>query len=307
MTDEREFLTEEEAHRLWERAAQLQAEAARRAEARAASHAEEELSEDAWSRPDGYALTHVRAAALEAGIGEDFLEAALAEVHADRATRLASPGKRRFSRWLLGRPSDSVTARRIVQASPREILKAMERILPEEPYALTLRERLGDPESGGTLVFDMQGVGFTSQGQPGFKGDASQADLRSVYVTLAPLPGDPPRTEVTLRSPVAWAFRLNAGLSGGLSILGGGITLLLAGAVGSSMAFLGPVGFGLLVATGGTAGGLATLTGMRTLYRYGLRRGARALDGLLANVAATAQGGWGIAAGSEKGAEPTAP
>jgi len=296
MHDERDFLTEAEAHRLWERAAQLQAEEARRAEVRASSGAEPEPPEEASARPHGYALAHVRAAALEVGIGVEFVEAALAEVHADRATRLASPGKHRLSRWLLGNPSETVEARRVVHASPAEVLQAMERILPVEPYTLTLRERLGDAESRGTLVFDIQGVGFASQGVPGFKGDASHADLRQVYFTLARLPGDAPRTAVTVRSPVAWAFRLNAGLYTGLSVLAGGITLLLTGAVGSGAAFLGPIGLGLLVAVGGAAGCAGTLTGLRTVYRYGLGRGVRALEGLLAAVAAKAEGGWGIKA-----------
>jgi hypothetical protein len=298
MADEREFLSEHEARRLWERAAQLQAEEARRAEARAASEAGESVLGDGSDRGDGYALTHVRAAAMEAGIGEDFVEAALAEVHAERATRRASPGTRRFSRWFLGGPSDSISVRRVIRTTPVQVLQAMERLLPEEPYQLTLRERVGDPESGGTLVFDIQGVGFTTQGVPGFKGDASQGDLRQVFVTLSRLPGDGQRTEVTVRSPVAWAFRLNAAASGGLSVLGGGIALLLAGAIGSGLPFLGPIGFGVLVATGGTAGGAGTLTLMRAVYRYGLRRGSRALEGLLAAVAAQAEGGWGLAAPS---------
>ncbi|MCG6958064.1 MAG: hypothetical protein LJF04_18905 [Gemmatimonadetes bacterium] len=118
MTEEREYLTEAEALRLWERAAQLQAEEARRSEALAISETEGDLPGDASSRSDGYALTHVRTAALEAGIGEEFVEAALAEVHADRATRLAPPGKRRFSRWLLGNPSEALTVRRTIRASP---------------------------------------------------------------------------------------------------------------------------------------------------------------------------------------------
>lgn len=305
MTDERDVLTEAEARRLWERAAQLQAEEARRAEARAASDADGEVAREAPSRPDGYALAHVRAAGVEAGIGVEFLEAALAEMHADRATRLASPGRRPFSRWLLGRPPESITARRVVHAWPAQILEAMEHILPQEPYTLTLRERLGTPEAGGTLAFDIQGVGLMAQGSPGFKGDASHADLRQVYVTLARLPGDAPRTEFTVRSPVAWAFRLNAGVYGGLSVLGGGITLLLTGAIASGLTFLGPVGLGLVVAAGGTAGGVGTLTGLRAVYRYGLRRGVRALEGLLATVAAKAEGGWGITsrAQNEDGAD----
>ena len=55
-----EILSEEEAARLWERAAHLQAEAARRIEAPDVR--------GAATAPAGYALTRVRSAALEAGI-----------------------------------------------------------------------------------------------------------------------------------------------------------------------------------------------------------------------------------------------
>ena len=76
------FLSEEEAARFWQRAAQLQAEAAQKAEALAGGREGEEADVDP---PEGYALTHVRSAALEAGISEKFMDAALADVHAERA------------------------------------------------------------------------------------------------------------------------------------------------------------------------------------------------------------------------------
>ncbi len=60
-----EVLSEEEAARLWERAAQLQAEAAGRIEA-------PEVTDAAMASP-GYALAHVRSAALEAGIASEFV------------------------------------------------------------------------------------------------------------------------------------------------------------------------------------------------------------------------------------------
>lgn len=305
MTHEEDFLTEAEALRLWQRAAQLQAEEARRAEARAASDAEGELAGSGDRGADGYALTHVRSAALEAGIGEEFVEAALAEVKSDRAIQKASgPGRRLIARWILGNPDDSLTTRRIIQAAPATILASMEAVFPVEPYTLTLRERLGDPAAGGTLAFDIQGVGFSTAATPGFRGDVSYADLRQVFVTLTPLPGDTPRTEVTLRAPVAWAFRINAAVSGAMTVMSGGISMMLATAVGVGLGVLGPVGTGILVAAGGGLGGAAGLSGFRALYRYGHGRGRRALEALLANVAAKAEGGWGFASTEPPGSLP---
>lgn len=301
-----DVLSEAEAARLWQRAAQLQAEEARRAEARAASEAAGELPGEGRDQTEGYALTHVRSAALEAGIGSEFVDAALAEVQAERALRGPAPmGRRRLSRWLLRAPDEALTCRRVIRSAPEKVLEAMEAILPEPPYELLLRERIGDPLRGGTLAFDIQGVGFVSGNQPGFKGDASFADLRQVFATVTLLPGVPPRTELTVRAPVAWAFRLNAALSGGLSVMGGGLALLLTGAVATSVGALGPVAVGLLVAAGGGAGGAATLSLMRALYRHGLGRGERALDGILALVAAKAEGGWGIQSRTESEPGPT--
>ena len=65
-------LTEEEAARLWSRAAQLQAEAIRRSEASETA----EASADLVAR-EGYDLEHVRTAAIEAGIGAEHFDAAL--------------------------------------------------------------------------------------------------------------------------------------------------------------------------------------------------------------------------------------
>ena len=88
-----EFLNEEEAAQLWQRAAQLQAEAARRAEKAESDRAETEASGETAdvAPPEGYALTHVRSAALEVGIANEFVDAALADLRAGRAL---SQGKR---------------------------------------------------------------------------------------------------------------------------------------------------------------------------------------------------------------------
>ena len=109
MDPDPKFLSEEEAARFWQRAAQLQAEAADSAEALARDPEDEDADADP---PEGYALTHVRAAALEAGISEKFMDAALADLQAERAL----PRKRRgwsLARSILKHPTDTITVRRV--------------------------------------------------------------------------------------------------------------------------------------------------------------------------------------------------
>lgn len=294
MSDERERLSQTEALRLWQRAAQLQADAARRDEPWPGGEAEVVDAAVQRREEDGYALEDVRAAALEAGISEQYLETALAERAAERAVASsAPPGRQRFSGWVLGHPPDAVEARRVVRADAPTVLAAMEEVLPKEPFGLLLRDRIGDPSAGGTLVFDIQGVGFTVSGA-GFKGDASFADLRQVFATLMSLPGEPPSTELVLRSPVAWARRLNAVLLGGLSGLGGVLGLSAGVAVGLGLSFVGPVVAGVAAATGLVGGARLSLGGLRMLHRYGLEKGTKALEAVAATVAAKAEGGWGF-------------
>ena len=75
-------LSKEEADRVWGRAAQLQADAA--GDLQKASTVE---ADDQGTPSQGYALAHVRAAALEAGIADEFVEAALGNVRAERLSR----------------------------------------------------------------------------------------------------------------------------------------------------------------------------------------------------------------------------
>ena len=143
MDPDPKFLSEEEAARFWQRAAQLQAEAAQKAEALA----EEPGSEDAdGAPPEGYALTHVRSAALEAGISEEFMDAALADLRAERAL----PRKKRkwsLPRWILKNPSETITVRRVIEAPPAEVLSAARAgsALGISPSATARRRTRGAP------------------------------------------------------------------------------------------------------------------------------------------------------------------
>lgn len=205
--NQEDFLSQEEATRLWRRAAKIQAEAARQAEMDAAREVTRELdAEQAARSAEGYALTHVRAAAVEAGIGAEFVDAALSDIRAERA--LGGSGGARLARRLLGNPDEALAVSRVINAPVEEVLEAMESVMPGEPFGLTLRDRRGDPASGGLLIFDIPGASLLGAQQPGFLGQASYADLREIYASLRTL-GDA-SCELTLRSPVAWAFALNA-------------------------------------------------------------------------------------------------
>lgn len=291
-------LTEEQAAHLWQRAAALQAEAARAAES-----ADDEADTTALVPHEGYELDHVRSAAIEAGIGAEFLDAALADMRAEVATRPAKP-KGAFVRFFLGEDMpDSVTVRRVVRAPPVDVLKSMEELVPKEPYKLSLKDRKGDPLNGGVLIFDIMGVSFVVTEGAGFTTQAATADLREVVVSLRPLQ-EGAACEVTLRGPVAWAQRINAALGSVMVGIGTGAGTGLGWLAGSvvSGALLGTgVGAGVAAAAAAvsTAGvvltsGVASMKGFRWIYRYSLRQGEKGLDQLVGAIAVHAQGGWGL-------------
>jgi len=289
-------LTEEEAARLWQRAAHLQAEAAQKAEA---ADVDEAIESTDVARTDGYQVEHVRAAAVEAGIGSEYLDAALADLRAEQAL---PPRKSlsRFSRRFLNDPPDAITVRRTIEAPGAEVLTAMQEIVPNEPYNLRLIDSQGDPLTGGLLIFDIEGAGFTPG--EGFKGQASAANLRQVFVSIRPVDNGA-SCELTLRGPVAWAFGLSAavgsamvGLIGGLGLLaswnfGGFAGAALGGLIGGPAAAV--VAAAITAGGTGAASGLG-LKGFRLLYDHEHRKGRKGLEGLASQVALRAQGGWGI-------------
>jgi len=301
-----DHLTEEEAARLWQRAAALQAEAAHLAEV--GSGEEEDDAGDARAgddeRDSGYAIEHVRAAALEAGIGAEYLDAALVDLKAERALPNARNRGVIAERVFPDLPG-AITVKRVIEATPNEVLDAMEKVFPEEPYQLSLLDQKGDVLEGGVLVFDIVGASmFESEG---FKGKVSASDLRQIYVSIHSLDGGR-RCEVTLRGPVAWAETRNTGIGavvialmggGGLAV-GGGAGGALAAAMATaglvSISVSGVIAAGLAVA-GLLGGGGAGTVGFRAMYRYSLRLGEKALEGLLSAVAVRAQGGWGLGRG----------
>ena len=310
MESDPEFLNEEEAAQLWQRAAQLQAEAARRAEKAESDRAETEAAGETAdvTPPEGYALTHVRSAALEVGIANEFVDAALADLRAGRAL---SQGKRgwRLARWFLKDPPETQTARRVIEAAAVDVLSATEAVFPGEPYRLTLTDRQGDPLKGGFLVFDVQGL--DSPFPRGFAIEAKYGGIRQVFLSLQPIEKATPSCEVTLRSPVAWSHNQDLAVGGVVTGITGAVGLGLGLAVATAPV-LGLSGIGVVVApailvAGGATGGGLGVKGYRAMYRYAMRRGQRALDGLLGAVASRTEGGWGITKSQDQEPPPALP
>ncbi len=313
MESDPEFLNEEEAAQLWQRAAQLQAEAARRAEKAESDRAETEAAAGDTADvapPEGYALTHVRSAALEVGIANEFVDAALADLRAERAL---PQGKRgwRLARWFLKDPPETQTARRVIEAAAVDVLSATEAVVREgEPYRLALTDRLGDPLKGGFLVFDVQGL--NSPFPRDFALEAKYGGIRQVFLSLQPIEEATPSCEVTLRSPVAWSHNQDLAVGGVVTGITGAVGLGLGLAGAAAVAAIGLSGIGVVVApailvAGGATGGGLGVKGYRAMYRYAMRRGQRALDGLLGAVASRAEGGWGITKSQDQEPPPALP
>jgi len=305
-----DFVSQEEATRLWKRAAEIQAEAARQAEIDAASTAAGDLDASLdTGASDGYALTHVRAAAVEAGIGQEYVDAALADLRTEQALSSGSGIARRF----LGNPDEALTASRVINAPIGEVLGAMEVVMPAEPFNLSLKDRRGDPEAGGLLIFTIPGASIAGASQPGFTGQVSYADLREIYASIRPV-GEA-SCVLTLRGPIAWAYSINAGIgslvTGGGAALGFGVgsgTAAVAAATLSAagLAAAAPIVAAVVVTGGLVAGGFGGRYFLRRLYRYGLSRGEVALESVVSAVAMKAEGGWGFSAKSlVESTEPT--
>ncbi|MGH7668536.1 MAG: hypothetical protein ACRENQ_03510 [Gemmatimonadaceae bacterium] len=279
MTDaDSEILSEDEAGSVWARAAELQAKAAGRVDA-------PDAQSSVMPAP-GYSLAHVRAAAVEAGIAAEFVDAAMADVREKRGIPTVQHSTA-LARRFLKQPPSAITVRRVVGAAPREVLVAMQAVFPEAPYRLTFSDQQGDPLDGGLLAFDIQGSNaFVFQG---FGFATRDAGLRKVLVSLRAIEESPDSCEVTLHSPVT-SHNLGFALGTLVSTVGGGAGL--AGGIGVGVAVgIAPL-LPAIAAVGLLAGGGLGLKGYRALYARSMRNARAALQGLVGAVAARAEGVW---------------
>ena len=265
-------LTEEEARQLWARAAQLQEEARLRA-----ADPQPESSGQDDGQPSGYALEHVREAAVEAGIERRFLDDAFDEVRA--GIRVAGPGLDRHITRFLGPGDRALETRRIIGAPAEVVLDAIYTVFTGEQSKLILLDQTGGhPLDGGALVFKAAGYDHTTP-----VGSAVMwSDIKEFIVRVRAV--DPESTEVEIRCPLEHSRKMNFGVG---ALLNGFVTL---GGGGAAVAGVTALGGALPLVVGGAA--VAGVTswllgkrGYRAIYRYALGKGRDGMQALLGQLA----------------------
>jgi eukaryotic-like serine/threonine-protein kinase len=277
-------LSEAQAAAVWKRAAQLQLEAARRLEERSEASARAAGSAEAGAAAptSSYRLRDVEEAAVEAGISQQYVALALAELATPAGAVAApvtiAPWQELFALRLLGDPRRSVSVSRTIPADPRRVLAAVGQVLQAPPFSLVLRDSVGGhPLAGGILVFDLPA--YTTGWLDGYAWMYVRYNCyaEQVRVTLRPVPGGEPAVELTLTVDAQAGWRKNLRDAGWLSALFGGTGAVVGAAIGIGALALGPLAVAPAVA-GLTVGAGATLTGIGPLYRWGLKKVRAELD-----------------------------
>ena len=293
-------ISEEQARALWRRAAELQAEAARRLEERSRQLAPQAHPADTVE-VEGYRLVDVRAAAEGAGISSEFLDRAIAE---SRNRVLAEGVRERPSAMaarFLGQPPHTMKVSRVIHAPAEEVYAAMQRILPGRPFRLSLIDHHGaDPLDGGVLVFKVPAFSYTATtADQSFAYEMAWVDLKQLLFSLRRLDTDPPATELTVHGSLTHSHKLNMWVGGSVSGVLASLSGLGGGFVGGTAAVaLGIGGLAAGAVVGFLAGGLAVgglaMLGWRALYRYALRRGEKAIRNLIGSIAVDIETGGGF-------------
>ena len=291
-------IPEEEAHELWRRAAELQAEAARRLEERSRQLVAREHPADTVD-VEGYRLADVRAAAEDAGISPEFLDHALVESRNRTLAEGADARPSAMAARFLGQPPRTLEVSRVIHAPAEEVYAAMQRILPEPPFRLSLIDHHGaDPIDGGVLVFKVPAYSYTAgTADQSFAYEMVWVDLKLLLFSLRRLDTDPPATELTVQGSLTYSHKLNMWVGGGIS----GLLAALGGVGGAFAGGAAAVAFGIgglavgaaivgFFSGGASFGGLAML-GNRRLYRYALRRGEKAIRNLIGSIAVNIETG----------------
>ncbi len=292
-----DVLSERDAMALWQRAAQLQAEAAHRME-RTVVLASPVTDDGAARLPaDSYRLKDVEAAAVEAGISRQFVAIALAE----RNTMASAGGagteplddrtERRIT-TMLGVTDRSISVSRVIKASPKTTLQLIGRVFTAGPYHLKVRETVnGHPLDGGILRFDIPDLykSITDGTVPAGVGStdtliyrcSGQLDLNVLNVTLKAR-GDAtsPECEVVVtgdlrdgqRKNLKWAYWSIAGTSTGF----GGAALAIGIKVMGGLAMATP-----LVAGVAALAAFGAMAGYRALFRHALKKAHEEIDKML--------------------------
>ena len=286
MSPNDEHVSEEAARAIWRRAAQLQAEAERRAEEhlrRLPTVGEAEVAEE------GYRSEDVRAAGEEAGIAPEFVEIALAEAAASGESSSAlTPRDVAGARIFLGATQSTLEATATVPGSVQSVSAAALQVFTGHPCLLQAGEVAELPSwAGRVLVFNVPAFDWTVTANPPFVEKASVVGLKQLHVAIRPLPGDTPTCEVVVAGDLTVGarsrWRWSAASAVGSGAAGGALGVSLAGSAIAGALLVVP-------AIAGVAAGGAAAVGVWALtYRYYRGQLGKALRESLALLSGSAR------------------
>jgi len=290
-------LTEEEALRLWERAAELQAEADPHGHL---PDGDGDVPAD--TATPGYAVDVVRQAALDAGIDPEFVDQALVEVRTEaesgRLDRWADRFLKDVPKWL--------TVRRTLDASPVETYGSLQRVLPNSPYEFNLIGTRGaSPLEGGRLIFEVPNqVGFVTQGNSTVYDIRHYADILEIEVSLRAVGENGTQTELEITAQLVRGRRvafLAAQVVGGVAFMP---AFFFTGVFTGAVLGLEIIPVLALAAAGGGGGFLGGRSAFRPLYRWAIRRAEKAFERLISAIAVDVRTGGAFAPRGDRGALP---
>ncbi len=282
-------ISESEAVAIWQRAAQLQAEAAHRME-RAPALQRADTQGTSLVDDSGFRLRDVEAAAVEAGISKQYVALALAERKvqggAVAPVVIGDRMERQFSA-LLGTTDRAISVSRVIPASAKSTLAAIGAVFTTDPYRLQLQDTVnGHPLDGGILRFVAPRLTSMSQmtRQKKLIYRLEQIELFDLNVTLQSRgTTQQPACEVIITGDLRKGLRRNLYADWGFIGTGGAVA-----GVGGAMALsatMGSLALAALPATGLAAiaaGG--TMVWYRWLFRQALQHAKAELVTLLADV-----------------------
>lgn len=271
-------LSEEEAQRVWKRAADLQA-----------ARAERPLQSSGVSiesgHAAGYALTQVRDAATEAGIAPEFVALALAEEE-EEPNREPLEGVDRWAARLRGTASRSLVVSRRFDRPIDEVHAAVQRVFPR--HQLTLVDSQGRALEGGLQVFALPTAAAAATDVV-INDLVIRARVEAMHLRLLPL--DHQSCLATLSAPLGAARRARLGVGATMTAGGGLVGGWSVGALSSAVVL--SLGASAVTATAVIAGAIALgfgagvrlgVAGSRTIQRSEEGRGITALERLLQTV-----------------------
>ena len=288
MTDDTR-VTEERARLIWKRAAELQAEAAARLEERSRL-----LAPGEEGQTGDFELADVRTAAVEAGISPEFVDLALAETKTIPAKTHSEGAEARAKRFLGSSWVNGVEVTRVIEAPPKAVYEALQRVLPSARYALLLVDTLGErPLEDGVFVFEPPSMWTQAGAAATFASRMGGIYAKRLYVSLRDIGGG--RTELSIRAPVERGMVINYRVGAGASSLLGFFGGLAGSAIATNLtaALVAPVAAPIVLAAtvaGLGVGGGGTLGLMRWTMRHAIRKAEEELTTLLQVLAASVRG-----------------